>query len=167
MRTAFSLMVMPRSRSRSMRVEELLLHLALLQRAGGLDQPVGQRGFAVVDVRDDAEVANAGLGHGEQYNGGVAAVSPLCLCPMPTAATAPGPAADHRRAAYSPAADRGGHLGAQLHDLEVVVSGVPATPRSPRSASRWRRSSCSRCCTIARAPSALRAAAWAASRCSG
>ncbi len=40
------------------RVEDLLLHLALLERAGGLDQPVGQRRLAVVDVGDDAEVAD-------------------------------------------------------------------------------------------------------------
>ena len=40
------------------RVEHLLLHLALLERARGLDQPVGQRGLAVIDVRDDAEVAD-------------------------------------------------------------------------------------------------------------
>jgi hypothetical protein len=40
------------------RVEHLLLHLTLLQRPGRLDQAVGQRGLAVVDVRDDAEVAN-------------------------------------------------------------------------------------------------------------
>ena len=40
------------------RVEHLLLHLALLQRARRLDQPVGQRRLAVIDVRDDAEVAD-------------------------------------------------------------------------------------------------------------
>ena len=48
------------------RVEHLLAHLALLERAGRLDQPVGQGGLAVVDVGDDAEVADAGLGHGGQ-----------------------------------------------------------------------------------------------------
>ena len=46
------------------RVEQLLAHLALLDRAGGLDEPVGEGRLAVVDVRDDAEVADAGLGHG-------------------------------------------------------------------------------------------------------
>ena len=54
-------------------VEELLPHLALLHRAGRLDEAVGEGGLAVVDVRDDAEVANAGLGHG-----GKIAVPPLC-----------------------------------------------------------------------------------------
>jgi hypothetical protein len=46
------------------RVEELLPHLTLLDRARGLDQPVGQSGFPMVDVGDDAEVANFGLRHG-------------------------------------------------------------------------------------------------------
>ena len=40
------------------RVEHLSLHFALLQHPRGLDQPVGEGGFAVVDVRDDAEVAD-------------------------------------------------------------------------------------------------------------
>ena len=39
------------------------LHLALADGAGELEQPVGQRGLAVVDVGDDAEVADAGLVH--------------------------------------------------------------------------------------------------------
>jgi hypothetical protein len=37
-------------------IQQLLPHLALLDRTGGLDQPVGQRRFAVVDVGHDAEV---------------------------------------------------------------------------------------------------------------
>ena len=51
------------------RVEELLPHLALLDRAGRLDQAVGQSGLAVIDVGDDAEVANAGLRHGGKIAG--------------------------------------------------------------------------------------------------
>jgi hypothetical protein len=43
------------------RIEQLLAHLALLDRPGGLDQAVREGRFAVVDVRDNAEVANAGL----------------------------------------------------------------------------------------------------------
>ena len=39
-------------------VENLSLHFALLKHAGRLDQPIGEGRFAVVDVRDDAEVAN-------------------------------------------------------------------------------------------------------------
>src|SRR5437762_667497 len=39
-------------------VENLGLHFALLQHASGLDQAIGERGFPVIDVRDDAEVAN-------------------------------------------------------------------------------------------------------------
>jgi hypothetical protein len=37
-------------------IEELFVHLALGERAGHFEQAVGKRGFAVVDVRDDAEI---------------------------------------------------------------------------------------------------------------
>ena len=40
------------------RVEELRLHLARLERAGDLEEAVGQRRLAVVDVRDDGKVAD-------------------------------------------------------------------------------------------------------------
>ena len=43
------------------RVEHLLRHLAIAQPTTKLDQPVGQGRLAVVDVRDDREVADAGL----------------------------------------------------------------------------------------------------------
>jgi hypothetical protein len=49
------------------RIEHLLLHLALLERAGHLDEPVGERRFAVVDMGDDGEVADVFqgcVGHG-------------------------------------------------------------------------------------------------------
>jgi hypothetical protein len=39
-------------------VQDLLHHLALLQRAGGFQQPVGQRRFSMIDVRDDGEIAD-------------------------------------------------------------------------------------------------------------
>ena len=39
-------------------VEDLVGHLAVGERAGGLDQPVGQGGFPVVDMGDDREVAD-------------------------------------------------------------------------------------------------------------
>ncbi len=39
-------------------IEHLLLHLAQLQPAGELDQPVGERRLAVVDMRDDGEIAD-------------------------------------------------------------------------------------------------------------
>jgi hypothetical protein len=45
------------------RVEHLLGHLALGKAAAHLDEPVGERRLAVVDVRDDREVADAALGH--------------------------------------------------------------------------------------------------------
>jgi hypothetical protein len=41
-------------------VEQLLLHVALGHGAGQLDQPVGERGFPVVDMGDDGEVADVG-----------------------------------------------------------------------------------------------------------
>jgi hypothetical protein len=50
-------------------VEQLLAHLPLFDRAGRLDQPVRQRGFAMVDVGDDAEIPNLGLGHGGKIGG--------------------------------------------------------------------------------------------------
>ena len=40
------------------RVEHLRAHLALAERAGQLEQAVGQRGLAVVNVRDDAKIAD-------------------------------------------------------------------------------------------------------------
>ena len=43
-------------------VEHLRGHLARIDGVGGLQQPVGERGLAVVNVRDDAEVAQSGLG---------------------------------------------------------------------------------------------------------
>jgi hypothetical protein len=46
------------------RIEQLLLHVAVGHGAGGLDQPVGQGGFPVVDMGDDGEIADArGIGH--------------------------------------------------------------------------------------------------------
>ena len=44
-------------------VEDLRLHLARLQRARQLEKPVGERRLAVVDVRDDGEVADEALVH--------------------------------------------------------------------------------------------------------
>ena len=39
-------------------VEHLILHLALRERARALDEPVGDRRLAVVDMRDDREIAD-------------------------------------------------------------------------------------------------------------
>jgi hypothetical protein len=47
------------------RVEQLLLHLALLDGLRMLEQAVGKRRLAVVDVRDDAEVTDVVEGHGK------------------------------------------------------------------------------------------------------
>src|SRR5207237_10014446 len=58
------------------RVEHLLLHLARTEPAGHLDQTVGERRLAVVDVGDDREVADLALRagrHGWRGLGGVRA----------------------------------------------------------------------------------------------
>ena len=49
-------------------VEELLLHVPGRHRAGGLQQAIGQGRFAMVDVGNDAEIAdplNGNVGHGQ------------------------------------------------------------------------------------------------------
>ncbi len=53
-------------------IEHLLGHFARLQPAGELDQPVGERGFAVVDMGHDGEIADmvAGEAHGRADSGG-------------------------------------------------------------------------------------------------
>jgi hypothetical protein len=43
-------------------LEDLLAHLLVRERAGGLEQSVGERRLAVVDVRDDAEISDSFLG---------------------------------------------------------------------------------------------------------
>ena len=48
------------------RIEDLAHHLAPLDRVGLFQQPVGERGLAVIDVRDDREVAQAVLGDGHE-----------------------------------------------------------------------------------------------------
>ena len=51
-------------------VQHLGLHVAFGDGAGQLDQPVGQRGFAVVDMGHDREIADQGqLGHGAAIQG--------------------------------------------------------------------------------------------------
>jgi hypothetical protein len=39
-------------------IQDLVLHFALVERTGGLDQAVSQRALAVIYVRDDAKVTN-------------------------------------------------------------------------------------------------------------
>ena len=46
------------------RVENLVFHLALVDRVALLKQPIGQRRLAVVNVRDDGEISDLGkVGH--------------------------------------------------------------------------------------------------------
>ena len=51
-------MVMPRSRSRSMESRTCSIISRCDKRAGVLEQAVGQRRLAVVDVRDDREISD-------------------------------------------------------------------------------------------------------------
>ncbi len=65
------------------RIEHLLDHLALGKPAGRLDEPVGQRRLAVVDMRDDGEVADVcdrGRGHAAQITLGFPS-GKRTLCP--------------------------------------------------------------------------------------
>ncbi len=45
------------------RVEDLLLHFAHGQRPGQLQQAVGQRGFSMVNMRDDRKIADVSCIH--------------------------------------------------------------------------------------------------------
>ena len=58
MRTAEALIVTPFSRSRSIESSICSVHVAVGDGAGQLQQTVGQGGFAVVDMRDDAKIAD-------------------------------------------------------------------------------------------------------------
>jgi hypothetical protein len=61
-------MVMPRSRSRSIESRIWSLGLARGDGVGRLQEPIGERGLAVVDVGDDREVADVG-GQGRALQG--------------------------------------------------------------------------------------------------
>ena len=51
-------------------VQHLRLHVARSHRAGHLDEPVGEGGFAVVDMGHDGEIADLGeLGHAGDMQG--------------------------------------------------------------------------------------------------
>ena len=50
------------------RIEDLFRHLALLEAAATLDQPIGQGRLAVIDMGDDREVSDMGdVGHGDAF----------------------------------------------------------------------------------------------------
>ena len=56
------------------RIKELILPLALLDRARALKQPVRQSRLAVIDVRDDAKIARQLNAHGNgHYEGAIVA----------------------------------------------------------------------------------------------
>ncbi len=57
-------------------IEHLFLHLARRQASGGLDQTVGQRRFAMVDMRNNGEVAD--VGNRDGCHGREIALAPRC-----------------------------------------------------------------------------------------
>ncbi len=61
-------------------VEELGLRVPFTHRAGGLEQPVGQRRLPVVDVGDDREVADVLVGFGHRRRAFSTARSPVRRC---------------------------------------------------------------------------------------
>ena len=74
-RTACALIVIPRSRSRSIESSSCSRISPLRDGVGQLEDAVGERRLAVVDVRDDREVADAFLVHGiRPAGGGLAAI---------------------------------------------------------------------------------------------
>ena len=87
---------MPRSRSRSLRVEDALaVELAVAELAALLQQAIDQRRLAVIDVGDDGDVADVGAAHGRQAGrsqetgvGGPASVG-NALCGVPRTANSP------------------------------------------------------------------------------
>jgi hypothetical protein len=46
-------------------VQDLLPHLALVKRLRALEQPIGQRRLAMIDMSDDAKIANQVGLHGK------------------------------------------------------------------------------------------------------
>ena len=70
------------------RVEHLLDHVALGDGAGRLDQPVGERRFAMVDMGDDGEIADIvdGMGrHACEIAGGGCEEKATCRFARPNA----------------------------------------------------------------------------------
>ena len=88
------------------RVEHLRAHLAAGDGVGQLEDAVGQRRLAVVDVGDDREVADVALVHGFVSRGGAAAGATRAA-PAARALRAPGTAARYATARRrAPAAER-------------------------------------------------------------
>src|SRR5205085_3088986 len=56
------------------RIEQLILLVALVDRAGAIEQSIGERGLAVIDMRDDAEVSGQLDRHKALHYAGAAGV---------------------------------------------------------------------------------------------
>jgi hypothetical protein len=59
------------------RVEQLILFVALMNRARSVEQSIGERGLAVIDMRDDAEISGQLDRHKAQHYAGVRRVGQL------------------------------------------------------------------------------------------
>ena len=97
-------------------IEHLLHHLALLQPAGELDQPVGERRFAVVDVGDDREIADVvdgGGRHGRE-------ITPRLRCGKDAVASRP-------QSPRPQAAIRGGYRSSNPFARAAIGLGVAST----------------------------------------
>ena len=111
------------------RVEDLLLHFALLQAAAHLDQAVGQGRFAVVDVGDDREIANrrTNQGHARRNSRGRGArVAELYqLAPAgpgrPARSARRGTGSQQPRQLAEVEVARAGHQAVDQHDGHLVT----------------------------------------------
>ena len=122
------------------RVEELLAHVALRDGPGQLEDAIRERRLAVVDVRDDREIANAVLLHRTLSADRRGRRAGLATVATPRAREAPAPGRARRRR------DRRRRAGAQREQLrdealaEHRVDSPPGgdTRARPRPLRRWR-----------------------------
>ena len=112
-------------------VEHLLVaaHLAVGEAAGGLDQPVGERRLAVVDMGDDAEIADLGdVGHWSR-----AASRRVEQCQQAWA----GASARNGRTDHFRRREAGAYQGA-IKCTVTVIAGLAVVQREPSGAGRRR-----------------------------
>src|SRR5664279_3780880 len=92
------------------RVEQLILFVAFVNRARAVEQSIGQRGLAVIDMRDDAKISGQLDRHKALHYAGASSVGQseggLGKCVIPRRADGEGPrnrsSAPARHSAQSP-----------------------------------------------------------------